>query len=234
MQELDSDICELNRWASNGAALIHTEIQKCLLVNARCSVMLTGGRSAKELYTALSRLLNHSQFLNRIDFYFGDERCVPADSPDSNYRMVMTSLFPEGVPNKCKIYAMNGESSDLREEANRYAALLPDVINILLLSVGEDGHIASLFPGSNFLKDSDQLVKPVVCTKFPYERLTITLPVIRRAQNIFVLAQGKIKEKFFFNLRSNPENYIDMPAKLVLKANWLLDNETVIFSNKIK
>ena len=108
--------------------------------------MLTGGSTAKRLYAYWS----DTKFLEqrKIDYYFGDERCVPTDQPDSNYCMVQQTISQERVPKGGRIFRMDVEMNDLEMASKKYENLLPESIDILLLSVGSDGHIASLFPNS--------------------------------------------------------------------------------------
>ena len=77
---------------------------------------------------------------------FGDERCVPPDHDESNYGMAMQTLFSHGVPIECSVFRMEADAIDIEAAEQRYADLLPDSIDVILLGVGEDGHIASLFP----------------------------------------------------------------------------------------
>jgi len=123
-------------------------------------MMLTGGYTAKQLYQhwAVSKPWNHS----KIVYFFGDKRCVPPDHQDSNYGMVKRSLFPKGTPIGCKVIRMEGELSEREAPARNYEQMLPESIDILLLSVGSDGHIASLFPRSNALNEKTKSVVPFV------------------------------------------------------------------------
>ena len=90
---------------------------------------------------------NDTKFLEQreIDYYFGDERCVSPDHPDSNYCMVQQTIFQERVPKGGRIFRMDVEMNDHEMASKKYENLLPESIDILLLSVGSDGHIASLF-----------------------------------------------------------------------------------------
>ena len=107
--------------------------------------MLTGGGSAARLYKAWRDLPAFQQMIG-VSFYFGDERCVPPDHEESNFGMVIQVLFPQGVPTGCSVFRMEADATNLETAAQRYADLLPDSIDVILLGVGEDGHIASLFP----------------------------------------------------------------------------------------
>jgi len=184
--------------------------------------MLTGGRSAESLYSAW-RELPFFKLLPAVKFYFGDERCVPPGDPDSNYGLAMRSLFAQGVPPSCVVHRMEAEDPDREGACFRYEGCLPGKIDVLLLGVGEDGHIASLFPGSWALDERVRSVVPVVGTKEPRERLTVTPSVIEGATRVFVLANGEAKAAVLKRVSAGTEDFHLLPACLVSKATWLLD-----------
>ncbi len=135
----------------------------------------------------------------------------------------MSTLFGAGIPKGCNIYRMEGERVDLEAAANCYAEALPKCIDVLLLGVGEDGHIASLFPYSAALNENRRRVLPIIGPKVPYQRLTITPPVILQASSIFVLAPGKAKALVLKEAMRMPNNIEALPARLAMGGNWLLD-----------
>jgi len=188
-----------------------------LMLDGLVKVMLTGGRSAERLYNEWKKLPNFGKICN-TSFYFGDERCVHPTHSESNYGMVMRTLFSNGVPNDCKIYRIHAESNNLKSAANQYAKLIPDSLDILLLGIGEDGHIASLFPNDYALKERKQLCVPVTCTKFPYKRITITPPVIKTAKSTYVLANGK--SEIVKMVKKRDLNIEVFPIQLVKKPIW--------------
>lgn len=205
------------------ATLIQDQINLVIRKQGRCRVMLTGGRSSERLYRVWSEFPQF-QHLTGVLFYIGDERCVPADHLESNYGMIMRSLFPRGVPPKCSLFPIDGADPDYTAAARRYDEALPEKIDVLLLSIGEDGHIASLFPGSDALYEKSRRVVPIVGPKLPRERLTITPPVINQAGAIFVLAAGAAKAAVLSDVLEAPNNDVRvLPACLVLHATWLLD-----------
>jgi 6-phosphogluconolactonase len=190
------------------------------------SLMLTGGRSAKKLYDHWLKMDWFSSY--NIDCYFGDERCVLPDSLESNYGMVMNTLFVEGVPDGSRVHRMKGEQVDFEREAARYASILPDSIDVLLLSVGEDGHIASIFPGSEVLYDETSPVRHIHAPKPPAERLTITPKVLKSAKKIVVLACGSEKGKVVAEALKQPSTTQELPITLVFgesKTTIILDKE---------
>jgi 6-phosphogluconolactonase len=180
-----------------------------------CHLMLAGGGTPLPVYRTLAQT---GLPWNRLFLYFGDERCVPPDHPDSNYRAIMQALFPAGAPEGLQIHRMRGED-DPASAASAYAALLPARIDVLLLGTGEDGHTASLFPGSPALAETERLVLPVIGSKPPPQRLTITPPVIRAAGKILVMIAGAGKAVAVQRALDKG----DLPVALAQQGDWLLD-----------
>jgi 6-phosphogluconolactonase len=209
-----------HNWAVGLATLLGKAISECVETNEHCNVMLTGGRSAEVLYTTWANQPDFQKLAN-VSFYFGDERCVSPDDPQSNYGLAERTLFAFGTPVGCKVHRMNAESNDLQQAADDYASVLPEFIDILLLSMGEDGHIASLFPNALALNETERSVVPVIGPKMPAERLTITSLVIRSAKRIFILACGNKKVKLFKQLSNTPNDYFSLPARLALHGEWV-------------
>jgi 6-phosphogluconolactonase len=208
-------------WSKDVADILLNKICSTTLDKGFCNVMLTGGRAAKEIYACLSvddRFLK----LNNVNFYFGDERCVPEFDLQSNYKMVKDELFPNGLPGNCSIFPMRIISNNLDVLANEYDKTLPNKIDVLILSMGEDGHIASLFPHSSVLYENIKRVSSVMGNKPPFERLTITPPVLNSADNIYILAFGDEKLKMFERLEENVGDFYSIPARLVINGNWFL------------
>lgn len=201
------------------ASVIVNHIDAFVVQTGHCSIMLTGGRGAEQLYLAIARLPAFA-LLHNVSFWFGDERCVPSDHPDSNYAMVMGTLFAGGVPNACRIYRMKAE---LGMTLFSYESGLPASIDILLLSMGEDGHVASLFPHNPALFETERKVVSVVGPKVPLERLTITPPVIKAAKKVYVLAIGDEKRRKYEEALLDPEDIGSIPARLVLDRTWIFD-----------
>ena len=202
-------------------------IKQFCQVQGYCSVMLTGGRNAEYFYKAWSGLSEFSQLYD-VDFYFSDERCVPCDHPESNYGLAIRNLFPNGKPQDLKIHRLKADSSDLEVAADLYAASLPEVIDVLLLSMGEDGHIASLFPDSPALWETKRKVVPVVGLKPPFQRLTITPPFIKSAKQIYTLAIGEDKRRKYEEALLNPDDIASIPARMVLHGNWIFESNEEI------
>ena len=156
------------------------------------SFVLTGGTTAGDAY----RLLASEGWRDRlpwgeITLYFGDERRVPPDSPDSNFHLAQTTLL-----NGVRPYAverLRGEASDPEAEADRYGALLPERLDFTMLGMGDDGHCASLFPGEPVLEVQDRLCVPSRGHYPPFERYTLTFPALNRSRVVAFLVIGERK-----------------------------------------
>jgi len=201
------------------ASMLVKRIAAFVIEVGHCSVMLTGGRSAEQLYLAMARLPTFA-LLHNVSFWFGDERCVPPDHPDSNYAMAMRTLFVGGVPSTCHVCRMKAEQG---VAFFSYESQVPASVDILLLSMGADGHIASLFPHSPALFETKRKVLPVIGPKAPFKRLTITPPVIQSAKQVYVLAIGDKKRRKYEEVLHDPEDICAIPARLVLNRTWIFD-----------
>lgn len=210
-------------WAALAAEVIGQAINSAISRRGICNIMLTGGNTAERLYNhwASSSVLP----LDRMQFLFGDERCVPPDHPDSNYALVMRTLLPKGVPTGCSITRMEAENMDLEAAAKAYEKLLPETVDVLLLGMGTDGHIASLFPHSPALQLGQRSVAPATGPNPPRERLTITPKVIANSRAVFLLAMGAEKGRMLAEALRSPEDFVSLPARLTLGGTWLLDDE---------
>ena len=210
-----------NSWIAHLINQIDVAVTQNIEQKGKCSIMLTGGRSASLLYKEWSKHLNAPKHLKNIEFYFSDERCVSPKHTESNYRMVMADLFPNGIPTGLSLHRMEAEMADLNEASDAYSKLLPDEQDVLLLSIGEDGHIASLFPQSSALLEQCKQVVPITGPKAPYQRLTITPKVIESACHVFVMAIGEQKKAVYEKALQDPEDIDSLPARLVLNRNWI-------------
>jgi len=188
-------------------------------------IMLTGGRNAERLYKKWAEEGLFRGNSKSIEFFLTDERCVPRDNPDSNYHLISKTLFADQLPQGASFHRIEGDSMNLSNEAERYGRLLPESIDFLLLSMGEDGHVASLFPHSSALKEEKRKVVPTYVPKAPNQRLTITPQVMRNAKHVFVLALGDEKRRMYEKALEVPEDIESIPARLVLNRTWILDLE---------
>jgi 6-phosphogluconolactonase len=186
----------------------------------RFGVALPGGSVATHFFPRLARLgLDWS----RVDFFWCDERAVAPDDPRSNYGTARELwLVPAGVP-ETSIHRMSADDPDLARAAATYAAELarargtPPRLDLVLLGVGPDGHVSSLFPGHPLLQESTLFVAPVEdAPKPPLRRLTLTLAGITSAALVVVAALGA--EKAAVLRRSVEGQDPALPLARVLRA----------------
>lgn len=196
-------------------------MRAAVAARGRCALALAGGSTPRETYRRLST--THAGRLSSVDFYFGDERCVPPDDPESNFRMAREALFERcGIPDE-RIHRIAAERADRERAAAEYERLLPDRLDLLLLGIGEDGHIASLFPGSWSLGERARRVVVVESPKPPRRRITITPPVVEAARRVLVLACGASKARAVARALRGEEDPSVVPARLARRGTWIVD-----------
>jgi 6-phosphogluconolactonase len=214
MKNLEFETCE---WPDKCAELIHRDIIFFLERDGYCSVILTGGRSAKKVYDKLSDYL--PQYKGVIEFYLGDERCVSETDSESNYGMVLNSLFHNHEVNSNSVHKFYDSSSSIHDNLLRYENQLPTYPNIILLGLGDDGHIASLFPNQDYVGKKCKVIQ--VMSPNGQKRLTITPEYINSAERIFIFALGLIKKNIVSKILSLETKSTDIPCSLVNHGTWL-------------
>jgi 6-phosphogluconolactonase len=203
------------------AELLEREMTAAVAARGACSIALAGGWTPEPVYRELATA--SSIDWSRVEVFFGDERAVPPDHPESNYRMVHAVLLSRVPIPSGNVHRMEAERPDREAAALEYEAALPPQLDILLLGMGPDGHTASLFPGSPALGERRRLVVPVIGSKPPPERLTITPPVIEAARRLVVLASGGDKAAMIARALEGPLAPDAMPVQLARRGVWVLD-----------
>jgi 6-phosphogluconolactonase len=166
---------------------------------SRTTIALSGGSTPKLLYETLAAAPFRDRMpWDRVDLFFGDERSVPPDHADSNYRMVNEALLSKV---QVEAHRMRAEL----DEAEAYERLLAEhiaeredgrpVFEVVLLGIGKDGHTASLFPGTNALRETERWVVMNDVPQLSTRRMTLTYPVINNARRIWILATGADKQE---------------------------------------
>jgi 6-phosphogluconolactonase len=193
----------------------------------RFDLVLAGGRTPLGAYRELVAGFGHQMRLwSHTHFWWGDERCVGPGHPDSNYRSARIALLmPLGVPEE-NVHRLPAESPDRDAAAAAYAAAVPAMPDLLLLGVGVDGHVASLFPASPALEEAPgKFVHVGGCPKPPAERVTVTPPGIASAARVLVLASGRAKAAAVRRALAAGGSVAETPARLVREALWMVDRE---------
>lgn len=172
--------------------------------HGKFQVALSGGNTPRDMY----RLLATQEFRTQIDWprvhlFWGDERAVPPDDPESNYGMVRRELLLRVPIPPANVHRMEAETQPIGRGAHAYEDVLRQsldldgrgfpVFHLVLLGVGTDGHTASLFPGARFLRETSRWVSTPTQERLGTRRMTITLPVIEAAEQVLFLVTGSQK-----------------------------------------
>ena len=203
------------------------------------SIALSGGSTPKRLYEKLAQPpLVDTISWGGVKIFFGDERSVPPDDTQSNFLMAKTALFDQlPIPSE-NIHRIQGELKDHHQAATLYQEALSEsldrneqgipIFDLVLLGIGTDGHIASLFPGTPLLSETKKYVGAVYVPKLHTWRLSITYPVINNAKNIFILAAGEDKQSILKNVLSNGHQEPIYPVQRIQprgQLTWYLDKK---------
>jgi 6-phosphogluconolactonase len=188
----------------------------------RACVALAGGTTPRAVHEALA--LRSDVPWPLIHVFFGDERCVPPDHPDSNYRMAKESLLERVPIPPAQIYRPRAEEPDHEAAARAYEAVLPAALDLVILGIGEDGHTASLFPRSPALNDRARRYIPVIGPKPPPERLTLTVPALEAARDIVMLAVGSAKADAVARALEGAWDPLTTPSQLARRGFWFTDD----------
>ncbi len=218
-------------------------IEQAIQQNGLCNIALSGGNTPGGVFS----LLATNPYRDRVDWgrlhlFWGDERMVSPEHQDSNFRLVKETLLDHiNMPDE-NVHRMRGENApELASE--EYAALLDihfgaglPCFDLMLLGLGEDGHTASLFPGTDAVEEREKHVVAVFVPKLSAWRVTLTLPVLNAARNVFFLVSGKSKAEMVQCIMSNKQPTKEIPATMVNPQNgdlrWMLDSDAMVLINK--
>ena len=196
------------------------------------TVALAGGSTPEATYEILARDYADGLDWSKVHVFFGDERSVPPDHEDSNYRMAQRTLLSH-VP-VGSVHRMRGElppaqaAAAYEEELREFfgASDEPPSLDLILLGIGEDGHTASLFPCTSALDVRDRWVVENPVEKLGTTRITLTIPTINGAREIVFLVAGEGKSKALKEILEGDADPRECPAKLVRPASgpaWIVD-----------
>lgn len=188
------------------AQFVAREAAAAIRERERFLLVLSGGSTPREIYTALARPpLMYAVDWRVVSFFYGDERCVPPEHEWSNFAMTQETLFHKTQIPMQHVLRMRGEGR-AQEEAMAYERTIDDVLgagglfDLTLLGMGPDGHTASLFPGSPVLEEAERLVSLVAASDLDpsvnprVDRLTLTLPALNRSRKAAFLVREQGKE----------------------------------------
>ena len=198
-------------------------------------IALAGGNTPRPIYAEFGRIARDLSW-EKVRFTFGDERCVPPDDAQSNYRMARESLFaPFGVPDS-SILRMKGEidpplaAQEYEDQLNLLATQRGETIyhhDLTLLGMGDDGHTASLFSGTLALEEQTRRVVSNFVPKFNTWRLTMTFPMLNQSRQVLFLVSGGKNPELLERVLAGDEEY---PAARVAPDHgaltWMIGQST--------
>jgi len=206
-----------------------------LVAKDRFTVSLSGGSTPKILYAKLAQAPYKEKFpWSKVHWFFGDERFVPKTDDLSNYKMVNDAMFSHVPIPPENIHGVKTELSDPNSAAADYEAVLKKyygankldpnkaLFDITFLGLGEDGHTASLFPGTAVLKEREKWVCAVTGAK-PESRITLTYPVIESSRFVAFLVTGAGKQKILCQLKDGDQSLPSAHVKPTGPVYWFLD-----------
>jgi 6-phosphogluconolactonase len=230
---------EIRTWESEhelfrtAAGEFSTLASAAVSARGKFTVALSGGSTPKGLYSLLARM--PSLPWDKVLFFWGDERHMPPDHPESNYRMAQAAmlLIISAIPEN--IFRIPAEEKDAERAARAYQQTIERVFqltpgefprfDLILLGIGPDGHTASLFPGTKALEESRRFVVANWMDKFNAYRITMTFPVLNHAACVMFLVSGTDKSEIIHEILENPQAHL--PAQNIHPVDgrlvWLLD-----------
>jgi 6-phosphogluconolactonase len=211
--------------------------QSAIEHRGRFVVALTGGRTAGRFYPMLSATESGIDWPD-VEFLFGDERCVPPDDPDSNYRLARQTLLEPLNIRADRIHRIEAERADPELAARNYQESIaglfridpegpPPAIDLMLFSLGADGHLASLFPGTSALEEEQRWVVFSQVPGLDAPRMTLTFPMINQARRVLFLVTGHSKAHALYSVLQGERHPSRLPAQSVNPhhgdLHWLAD-----------
>jgi 6-phosphogluconolactonase len=214
---------------------------RCRLIaggRGECAIALTGGDTPGPIYASLAREPYRSQIpWNRVRIFWGDERCVPPGDPQSNFRAAWQALLSRVPVLPDHVHRMPGEWADLDRAAREYEALLRSHVprsadgwprfDLILLGLGDNAHIASLFPHAPALHETGRAVVAYYVAQARMARMTLTPPVLNSATEVLFIVSGRKKAEAVRRTLEGPHEPDAVPAQLVRPTDgrlvWLMD-----------
>lgn len=228
-----SDLQEMSFRAAQ--ATVRT-INDAVRARGTCSLVLAGGSTPRALYGLLASAFRELIPWEHVHVFWGDERYVPADDSQSNYRMARQTLLAHVPCPATNVHPIATFLATPERTALDYEATLKSVFagdwprfDLVLLGLGEDGHIASLFPNSSASRETTRWVVATQAPTEPRARLTLTLPALNRAAAVYFLVSGPSKAQALHHALARPADTNAHPAAGIQPESgtliWWADRE---------
>ena len=227
--KMKREIIRTADFVCDAAEFILRKARNALAERGEFRIALSGGNTPRPVYAELARRGDISW--ERTLITFGDERCVPPEHEKSNYRMVRESLFiPAAVPER-SIARMRGEidpqiaAQEYQDQLDVLAVQKGEMIyrhDLVLLGLGDDGHTASLFPGSAALEEKSQRVMANFVAKLNEWRLTFTFPLIAQARSVCFLVDGRKNPELIEEVLAGDARYPAANVTATDDLTWMI------------
>jgi len=231
-----ADAEQVSRAAAEDVARLARE---AVVARGRFTIAMAGGSTPRRMYELLAEPPFHDQLdWSKIEFFWGDERSVPPDHKDSNFRMAKLALLDKVPVPAASIHRIEAERADRDAAARDYQAQIarvfgvaatgePPAFDLVLAGMGPDAHTLSLFPGTIALTETSHWVVPNYVDKFTTYRVTMTAPIVNRARCVMFLVAGPDKAAPLAEVLEGPLDTVRLPSQLVRPATgellWLID-----------
>ncbi len=197
------------------------------------TVALSGGSTPKLMFQVLADQFRYDVSWSNVHFFWSDERHVPPDDAESNYRMANEALLSHVPVSANNVHRIRSENPDAAAVASEYEQTIIAVtkqtlprLDLIFLGLGTDGHTASIFPGSEVLNETERLVAAPYVEKFKSYRITMTLPLLNNGASIVFLVSGAEKAEIVKQVLQGENKY---PAQAVNPTQgeliWMLDKD---------
>lgn len=206
-------------WPIEVAELIDAHLFEISKKKSNVNIMLTGGRSVVQIYRELNKL-NITKYFEYADIFLSDERVVSASHEDSNYNLISRELFNRKIPSNTCLHSVDILNQDRKLSAIKYHSELPNWFDLILLSLGEDGHIASLFPYKNIHSDHYKYAY-IGDIGGRYLRFSATHHMLNRSDQTLILVVGKNKNSILKSIFMS-KDVNKYPSLNINGANYLV------------
>lgn len=209
---------------------------EAICTHGEFTLCLSGGSTPAATYELLATRFQLSVDWKEVQFFWGDERCVPPDDPASNYGMANRTMLSRLALRPDQVHRIRGEEppeqaarayeEDLRKRFGLMEGEFPQ-FSLVLLGLGENSHTASLFPGSPAIHETERMAVAVEVDAPERHRVSLTAPVFNSAARVMFMAAGENKAQAVRNILQGPRDPEKFPAQLIAPSNgelvWLLD-----------
>lgn len=217
--------------AAKAADIFKSIVVETLEQRSACHVALSGGTTPRSMYHHLAdHSLGDVVPWSKVEVYFGDERDVPQDDVDSNFGMAQRVLLDNTPIDWSRVHAMRADAEDIDAASREYEAAIRHFVpvgpngipqfDLIMLGMGGDGHVASLFPHTDVLEEPQRLIAACHVPVLGRKRMTFTFPLINSARNILLLVTGDDKAEVVERVFKHSDQ--DLPAARVCPQHGTL------------